>query len=375
MPQRKDPEIPVLSAMVITTWPGMDAERVEERVTRRIEEVVAENENVETIRSTTRTGVSYLFVDLKEGLTKTGEIWDDIGLKLAAIDDLPEGAGPIQYLKDFGSTSALMLTVASPPMDEVQVALRADQVRAAIEKAREEVRGAGRATLVYNFPASISAASAVRPTLLYMQTAVRDGVFRDAKLVQGPQFVGVDGVTEMSDSAIVAHVRRFVEERLRVSELHPDAWQAVVIRDPAESRKSLLAVAGDKYSYRELDQLTDLMKRTFQTVKQVSKVDRSGVLDEQVVLSFSQERIASYGIPMGRLADILKARNTALSGGLMEAGNRTVALNPSGEFTDETEIGGVIVGDSKAGAPLYLRDLVDVDRGYTSPARFLNSYS
>ena len=43
MPQRKDPDIPVISALVITPWPGMDAERIEERVTRRIEEVVAEN--------------------------------------------------------------------------------------------------------------------------------------------------------------------------------------------------------------------------------------------------------------------------------------------------------------------------------------------
>ena len=41
MPQRKDPDIPVTTAMAIVPWPGMDAERVEERVTRRIEEVVA----------------------------------------------------------------------------------------------------------------------------------------------------------------------------------------------------------------------------------------------------------------------------------------------------------------------------------------------
>jgi hypothetical protein len=40
--------------------------------------------------------------------------FDDIGIKLAQIADLPDGAGPVQYIKDFGDTSALMLTVASP---------------------------------------------------------------------------------------------------------------------------------------------------------------------------------------------------------------------------------------------------------------------
>jgi multidrug efflux pump subunit AcrB len=375
MPQRKDPDIPVTTALVICAWPGMDAERIEERVTRRIEAAVAQNSHVDAIRSTTRTGVSYVYVDLKEGTKGTGEIFDDIALKLSAITDLPDGAGPIQFIKDFGDTAALMLTVASPRLDEVHVSLRAEELRVAIERLRAGARDGSRATLVYNFPPSISAASVVRPALLYLREATRQGVFRDARLLQGPQFVGVDGVSELNDAAIIAHVQRFVEERLRVSEFHPDAWPPIVVRDPGEARRKLLAVAGDKYSYRELDDFTDLMTRTFQTVGQVSKVDRAGVLDGQVTLSFSQERVASYGVSMGRLQDILQSRNTALGGGLMEVTGRTVALNPSGEFQNEGEIGGVIVGSSKGGAPLYLRDLVDIDRGYQSPPRYLNFYT
>jgi multidrug efflux pump subunit AcrB len=374
MPQRKDPDIPVITAMVICPWPGMDAARVEDRVTRRIEETVAENSNVDVVRSTTRTGVSYVYVDLKEGTTGTGEIFDDIALKLAAITDLPENAGPIQFIKDFGSTAALTLTVASPPLDEVQVSLRADQVRAAIEGLRSGSHGP-RATVVYNFPSSISMASVSRPARLYMAQAIEDGVFRDARLLEGPQYIGVDGVSDLDDARILSHLQRFVLERLRVSEFHPDAWRATVIRDPAETRAKLLAVAGDKYSYRQMDDLTELMKRTFQTVEQVSKVDRLGVLGEQVTLSFSQERIASYGVQMGKLQDILRSRNTALSGGQLEAEGRTVALNPTGEFLNEREIGDVIVGNSRGGAPLYLRDLVDIDRGYESPPRYLNFYS
>lgn len=375
MPQRKDPDIPVTVALAICSWPGMDAEKIEDRITRRIEETVAENAHVSVVTSTTRTGVAFVYVELKEGTRETGEIFDDIALKLGAITDLPEGAGPIQFIKDFGSTSALMLTVASPRLDEVQVALRADQVRAAIERVRAQAGPGERVTLVYNFPPSISAGSVERPGRLYLDEATRRGVFRDARLVEGPQFIGIDGVSSLTDEAIVADVNRFLEERLRVSELHPDAWPAAVIRDPAAARSQLLALAGDKYSYRELDEFTDLMRRTFQTVKQVSKVDRSGVLEEQVVLSFSQERLASYGVSTGKLRDILRGRNTAQSGGMVEVEGRTVALHPTGEFRNEQEIGGVIVGRSRGGAPLYLRDLVDIGRGYQSPPRFLNFYA
>ena len=60
MPQRKDPDIPVVTALVITPWVGMDAERIEERITRRIDAVVSENTHVETVKSISRTNVSYV---------------------------------------------------------------------------------------------------------------------------------------------------------------------------------------------------------------------------------------------------------------------------------------------------------------------------
>ena len=229
--------------------------------------------------------------------------------------------------------------------------------------------------MVYNFPPSISAGSVARPAQLYLAQAEEDGILRDARLLEGPQFVGVDGISDLPDSAILAHLHGFIEGRLRAAEFHPDAWQPAIVRDPATTRARLLAVAGDKYSYQELEQYTDELKRTFQTVPQVTKVDRLGVLDEQVTLSFSQERLASYGITLGRLRDVLQARNTALGGGQMEVGDRTVTLEPSGEFRDAREIGGVIVGSSSAGVPLYLRDLVNVDREYQNPPRYLNQYS
>src|SRR5215467_1805158 len=46
MPQRKDPDIPVRVASVITQWPGATAEQVEQLVTRPIESTIAENPNI-----------------------------------------------------------------------------------------------------------------------------------------------------------------------------------------------------------------------------------------------------------------------------------------------------------------------------------------
>src|SRR5262249_13171739 len=61
--------------------------------------------------------------------------------------------------------------------------------------------------------------------------------------------------------------------------------------------------------------------------------------------------------------------------GQLEIEGKNLSIDPSGEFKSEKEIGDVIVTSSSSGAPVYLRDLADIVRGYDSPARFLNYYN
>ncbi len=45
----------------------------------------------------------------------------------------------------------------------------------------------------------------------------------------------------------------------------------------------LASVAGDKYSYREMDDFTDLIEKALKGVPQASKISRAGVLPENSV--------------------------------------------------------------------------------------------
>ena len=69
MPKRKDPDIPVRVAVAVTPWPGVSAEKVEQLVTRTVEQKIAENLWVSEpgaydygIRSLTLNGLSIVFV-------------------------------------------------------------------------------------------------------------------------------------------------------------------------------------------------------------------------------------------------------------------------------------------------------------------------
>jgi multidrug efflux pump subunit AcrB len=374
MPKRKDPDIPVLVAVAICPWPGISADKVEQLVTRKIEEAMAGNTAIDRITSETKDNISVVYVRLETFIENTDQEFQDIGQRLSQINDLPEGAGPIRWISDFGDTAALMLTVASPSVPDLELELRARGVREAIESARDG-SGEGRASVLYCYPSSVAPAAVENPLTIFAQQAVQDGVARDVRRVSVGSCSGADFSTSLSDEELRAYAQRFVETRLREYDIHPDAWGPIIVRDTESTQRALAEVASDRYSYRQLDDFTDLIQRTLQRIPLVSKVDRAGVLSEQIYLEYSVERLASYDLQPWKLRDVLAARNVTAPGGLVESMRRNVLIDPTAEFKSMQDIENVLVAASSSGVPLYLRDLVNVSRDYETPRRYLNYLS
>ncbi|HEY7546817.1 MAG TPA: efflux RND transporter permease subunit, partial [Blastocatellia bacterium] len=377
MPQRKDPEVAVRQAVAITPWPGASAEKIEQLVTKKIEEQMAANALVTKIESISRTSVSvvYLELDEKSNQSDRSKQLDDVAFRLNSISDLPDGAGPINFIRDFGDTAALMLTIASPKTSETDIAPRAMAIQKAIENVRAQATDRnGRFTIVVNFPQSINGRMVHSALEVFADFTREKGFASDIRLIEGNGFIGLDGASADTDAQLLSYMEQFISERMQSSGLHPDTWEPAVIRDPKDARDRIAAIAGDRYSYRELDGFTDLISKTLKTLPQVSKVERKGLLDEKVYLVYSQERLASYGLTLSQLPNILKARNITVAGGQIDVEGKNLTIDPSGEFKSEKEIGDVVVTFSESGAPVYLRDLFDISRGYSSPARYLNFY-
>lgn len=381
MPQRKDPEIPIKQAMVTTPWPGASAEKVEQLVTRQIEQAIASNALVSRIESTSRSNVSTIIFSLSDELKTVGPVLDDIGGRLSGVHNLPDGAGPIQYLRDFGDTAALMLTVASPKAGPMDIRIRGEAIRRSLERVRSNTRDR-RAAIIYCFPPAVDRRGLHMGVIQFASYVRSQGVATDVRIIEEDGFVGVDGATEASDAAFLGAIRTFLASNYRQEEFHPDAWQPFVVRDLSEIEARLSAVAGDKYTYRELDDFTDSMEKALLATERintntpmVARVTRSGVLNEKVYLLYSQERLASYGLKPENLSNVLSARNITLSGGELAVDRKNVVVDPSGEFHSEDEAGSVAIAFSQNGAPLYLRDVAATFRGYDTPARFLNFYT
>src|SRR6266576_2186419 len=346
MPQRKDPDIPVRVAVASCSWPGATAQQVEQFVTRPIENAVAENKTIHPgtaadygIRSVSISGYAYVYGQLAEDISDVKRQFSDINLKLDALNSqLPRGAGPISFQRDFGDTAALMLTIASPRADSVEIDIRAREIQSAIQiarAARKYKEQAALVTVVYSFPQSLSSNKTIREAAqLFELRAEQAGIIRAPQLIQGSGFVAVDGVSTGDDNSIRSFIQTFFETHLQRSELHPDAWQAVIIRDPQKTSDQLAKVAGDKYSYADLDNFSDLIARTVQGAPETSKVERRGVLPQVVYLEFSEDRLAGYGLQPAALGSVLSARNIIAPGGAFEAGKQQVILSPFGHACD-----------------------------------------
>ncbi|WP_394826892.1 efflux RND transporter permease subunit [Pendulispora albinea] len=380
MPKRKDPEVQVRVAAAIVAWPGATAEKIEDLIVRKLEDTIAENQKIEKIETSTRQGVAVLTITLVEGVADVSKEFDDLALRLAPLNGrLPQGASPIQFLRDFGDTTNLMLTVSSPRVSDIEIQLRARPIERAVRETRAGAppeMQAKRASLIYAFPATLDPKE-LRRTVQAMGDYARahDDVAHDVRFFDGAGFIGLDARTDAKEEVIRNLSLAFLQERMRTSEIHPDVWRAAIVFDPAETEARLRDVAEAKYSYRELDDFTDSLQKRLLGVPIVSKVTRSGVLPERVFLDFSQEKLASYGINAEQLSNALAARNITTPGGVLDIGGKSVGIDASGELRGEGDLKNLLISTSTGGQPVYLRDVVDVSRGYESPPSYLNRFT
>ncbi|MBL4615516.1 MAG: efflux RND transporter permease subunit [Magnetovibrio sp.] len=95
-PSREDPSITIRMANVTTQFPGMSPERIEDLITRPIEEKLREISEINVIKSDSKTGVSLVKVELKDSITDLAPVWQDLREKMKDLaPKLPQGSqGP-----------------------------------------------------------------------------------------------------------------------------------------------------------------------------------------------------------------------------------------------------------------------------------------
>ncbi len=112
LPRIEDPRIALRNPSILTFLPGASAERVEALVTEKLENRLEELSEIKEIRSTSRSGISFIILELQDWVddTTNEQIFSEIRDKLndAALD-LPAGASQPNFDDKRGAVAYSLL--------------------------------------------------------------------------------------------------------------------------------------------------------------------------------------------------------------------------------------------------------------------------
>lgn len=122
LPRAKDPGFIIRTATVVTHFPGASANRVEQLVTDKLEKKIQEMSEIDFIKSTSKSGVSIIFVNILEEHKNMRPIWDSLRRK---VDDgsreLPNGALKPIVNDEFGDVYGSLISISSDGLSKAEL--------------------------------------------------------------------------------------------------------------------------------------------------------------------------------------------------------------------------------------------------------------
>ena len=118
LPAQEDPTITIRESVISTSFPGMAPERVEQLITKKLEEEIRKVPEVKEIRSLSTTGNSTIHVKIHDRYFNLDDIWQDVRNKAAtAHGKMPSGTSTPYVNTEFGDVSVVTLALTANGFD------------------------------------------------------------------------------------------------------------------------------------------------------------------------------------------------------------------------------------------------------------------
>ena len=152
------------------------------------------------------------------------------------------------------------------------------------------------------------------------------------------------------------------------TELPPKAGPSLVNDDFGDVYGVFFAVSGEGYTYAELKDFVEFLKKELLLVEGVKKIALYGVKTEAVYIEMNREKMAALGISPQNIYDSLKIKNIPINAGRINIGDEFVPINPTGEFTSEQQFGDLLISSNNPDRIIYLKDVASIKRDYKEPS-------
>lgn len=127
----------------------------------------------------------------------------------------------------------------------------------------------------------------------------------------------------------------------------------------------IYALTSDGYSYEEMREKAEQIRRTLLGVKSVKKVDLIGVQPERIYIEMESSKLAQLGIDPNVIINAVKTQNTMNASGMVETSSDNVYLRVSGIVDDITALRNLPLRVNER--TFRLGDIAKVERSYVEP--------
>src|SRR5687768_1717915 len=150
------------------------------------------------------------------------------------------------------------------------------------------------------------------------------------------------------------------------------AW--MLVRPVGNDASKLKPGAGFSGDVTELQTfLEDFVKPELERGEGVESVQVLGGREREMQVRVDLEKLASRGITLDEFNEALRQENLNVSAGAIPQGKRDVTVRALGQYDDPEQINSTVVGWTRAGAPVYVRDVAEVGIGFKRQISFVRS--
>jgi multidrug efflux pump subunit AcrB len=128
----------------------------------------------------------------------------------------------------------------------------------------------------------------------------------------------------------------------------------------------MYALTGDGYTYEEMREKAEKIRRLLLNVPSVRKVQLLGAQTEKIYIEIENSKLAQLGIDPAIITSTLQAQNAMAASGMIETSSDNVYLRITGMFENLEDIRNTPIQAN--GRAFRLGDISKVTRGYSDPA-------
>lgn len=185
-------------------------------------------------------------------------------------------------------------------------------------------------------------------------------------------------IVSMKDKYNSKHLPQIWDElRKKISDesykLPPRAQIPIVNDDFGDVYGIFFSVYGDEYTYDELKDYVDFLKKELILVDQVGKVSTFGEQQRAIFIEIKKEKLATLGITKAQIEQELYVRNLVSDFGKVNIGSEYISIKAKSISTVE-KIGNIVIKGTSSKAQIFLKDIANIKDTYKEPSSEILHY-